>query len=87
MNKNALHVEMSIPLLVHPKHIYSKIGGQTNSDSEYSSNSEGELDDLIQYSKQVEYNSTKISESDQAHGPHCLIQPCGSGSQRQFLEE
>ena len=47
MNKNALRVEMGIPLLVHPKHIYSKIGSLTDSDSEYSSNSEDELDDLI----------------------------------------
>ena len=51
MNENALHVEMDIPLLAHPKHTYSKIGGLTDSDSEYSSNSENELDDLIHYSK------------------------------------
>ena len=51
MNENALRVEMGIPLLAHPKHTYSKIGGLTDSDSEYSSNSEDELDDLIQYSK------------------------------------
>ena len=44
MNKNALHVEMGVPLLVHPKHTYSKIGGLTDSESEYSSNSEDELD-------------------------------------------
>jgi hypothetical protein len=47
MNENALHVEMGTPLLAHPKHTYSKIGGLTDSESEYSSNSEGELDDLI----------------------------------------
>ena len=61
MNENALRVEMGIPLLAHPKHTYSKIGGLTNSESEYSSNSEDELDDLIQYSKQVESNLAKNS--------------------------
>ena len=66
MNENALHVEMGILLLAHPKHTYSKIGGlTTDSDSEYSSNSEDELDDLIQYNKQVESNSTRNSKSDQ----------------------
>ena len=65
MNENALCVEMGISLLAHPKHTYSKIGGLTDSDSEYSSNSEHELDDLIQYNKQVESNSTKNSKSDQ----------------------
>ena len=63
MNENALRVEKGIPLLAHPKHIYSKIGGPTDSDSEYSSNSEDELDNQIQYSKQVESNSTKIPKS------------------------
>ena len=33
MNKNALRVEMGIPLLAHPKHMYSKIGGLTDSES------------------------------------------------------
>ena len=47
MNENALCVEMGIPLLAHSKHTYSKIGGLTDSESEYSSNSEDELDDLI----------------------------------------
>ena len=47
MNENALHVEMGIPLLAHQKHTYSKIGGLTDSESEYSSNLEDELDDLI----------------------------------------
>ena len=64
MNENALRVEMGIPLLAHPKHTYSKIGGLTDSDSEYSYNSEDDLDDLIQYSKEVESNSTKNSKSD-----------------------
>ena len=64
MNENALHVEMGIPLLAHPKHTYSKIGGLTDSGSEYSSDPEDELDDLIQYSKEVESNSTKNSKSD-----------------------
>ena len=64
MNKNALHVEMGIPFLTHPKHTYSKIGGLTDSDSEYSYNSEDELDALIQYSMEVESNSTKNSKSD-----------------------
>ena len=70
MNENALRIEMGIPLLAHPKHTYSKIGGLTDSDSEYSSNSEDELDDLIQYSKQVESNSTKNSKSDQDSLPN-----------------
>ena len=73
MNENALRVEMGIPLLAHPKHTYSKIGGLTDSDSEYSSNSEDELDDLIQYSKQVESNSTKITKSDQNSLPNLVI--------------
>ena len=47
MNEKTLRVEMGIPLLAHPKHTYSKIGGLTDSESEYSSNSEDELDDLI----------------------------------------
>ena len=47
MNENALREEMGIPLLAHPKHTYSKIGGLTDSESEYSSNLEDELDDLI----------------------------------------
>ena len=64
MNENTLRVEMDIPLLAHPKHTYSKIGGLTDSDSEYSYDSEDELDDLIQYNKEVEFNSTKNSMSD-----------------------
>ena len=64
---------MGIPLLVHPKHTYSKIGGLTNSESEYPSNSEDELDDLIQYSKQVEFNSAKNSKSDQDSLPNLVI--------------
>ena len=63
MIKNALRVEMGIPLLDHPKHTYSKIGGLTDFDSEYS-NFEDKLDDLIQYSKEVESNSTKNFKSD-----------------------
>ena len=47
MNENALHVEMGIPLLAHPKHTYSKIGGLTDSESEYSSDPEEQLDNLI----------------------------------------
>ena len=50
MNENVLCVEMGIPLLAHLKHTYSKIGGLTDSDFEYSY-SEDELDALIQYSK------------------------------------
>jgi len=64
MNENALRVEMGIPLLTHPKHTYSKIGGLTDPDSEYSYDSEDDLDALIQYSKEVESNSTKNSKSD-----------------------
>ena len=73
MNENALRVEMDIPLLAHPKHTYSKIGGLTNSESEYSSNSEDELDNLIQYSKQVESNSAKNSKYDQDSIPYLVI--------------
>jgi hypothetical protein len=73
MNENALHVEMGIPLLSHPKHTYSKIGGLTDSESEYSSNSERELDNLIPYSKQVEFNSPKNSKSDQNSFPNLVI--------------
>ena len=47
MNENALRVEMGIPLLAHPKHTYSKIGGLFNYDSEYPYDSEDELDSLI----------------------------------------
>ena len=47
MNENALRVEMSIPLLTHPKHTYFKIGGLTDSDSECPYDPEDELDDLI----------------------------------------
>jgi hypothetical protein len=73
MNENALRVEMGIPLLTHPKHTYSKFGGLTDSDSEYSYNSEDELDSLIQYSKEVKSNSTKTSKSDQNFLPNLVI--------------
>jgi hypothetical protein len=73
MNENALRVEMGILLLAHLKHTYSKIGGLTDSDSECSSNSEDELDGLIQYSKQVESNSTKTPKSDQDSLPNLVI--------------
>ena len=73
MNENALHVEMGIPHLAHPKHTYSKIGGLTDSDSEYSFYSEDELDSLIQYSKEVESNSTKTPKSDQNSLPNLVI--------------
>ena len=73
MNENALCVQMGIPLLAHPKHTYSKIGGLTDSKSEYSSNLENELDDLIQYSRQVESNSAKNSKSDQDSLPNLVI--------------
>ena len=52
MNENALCIEMGILLLAHAKHAYSKIGGLTDSESEYPSDPEEQLDDLIQYSKQ-----------------------------------
>ena len=64
MNENALRIEMGIPLLAHPKHTYSKIGGLTDSESEYSSDSEDRLDDLIYYNKQVESNSAKNPKSN-----------------------
>jgi len=73
MNKNALRVEMCTPLLTHPKHTYSKIGGSTDSDSEYSFDPEDELDDLIQYSKEVESNLTKNSKFDQDSPPSLVI--------------
>src|SRR6185312_8704386 len=73
MNENALHVEVGILLLAHPKHTYSKIGGLTDSDCEYSSNSEDELDGIIQYSKQGESNSTKNSKSGQDSLPNLVI--------------
>ena len=73
MNENALCVEMGIPLLARLKHTYSKIGGLTDSESEYSFNSEDELDDLIQYSKQVESNLAKNSKFDQDSLPSLVI--------------
>ena len=73
MNENALRVEMSIPLLAHPKHTYSKIGGLTDSESEYSSDPEEQLDDLIQYSKQIESNSAKKPASDQDSLPNLIL--------------
>ena len=79
MNENALRIEMGIPLLAHPKHTYSKIGGLTDSSSEYSSNPEDELDDLIQYSKEVESNSTKNPKSDQDSLPNLVIYATSQG--------
>ena len=73
MNENALRVEMGVPLLAHPKHIYSKIGGLTDSESEYSSDPKDQLDGLIQYSKQVESNSTKNLKSGQDSLPNLVI--------------
>ena len=64
MNENALYVEMGIPLLTHPKHTYSKIGGLIDSESEYSSDPEDELDNLIQYNNQVESNLAKNLKSN-----------------------
>src|SRR6185437_15298943 len=60
-------------LLAHPKHTYSKIGGLTDSESEYFSDPEEQLDDLIQYSKQVESNSAKNLKSDQDSLPNLII--------------
>jgi hypothetical protein len=74
MNENTLHVEMGIPLLSHPKYTYSKIGGlTTDSDFEYSSDSEDELNDLIQYKEQVESNLSKNTKSDQDSLPNLVI--------------
>ena len=64
---------MDIPLLTHPKHTYSKIGGLTDSESEYSSDPEEQLGDLIQYSKQVKSNSAKNLKSDQDSLPNLII--------------
>ena len=73
MNENAIRIEMGDPLLAHPKHTYSKIGGLTDSESEYSSDPEDQLDDLIHYSKQVESNSAKNLKSDQDSLPNLVI--------------
>jgi hypothetical protein len=73
MNENALRVEMGIPLLTYPKHTYSKIGGQTDSESEYSFDPEDQVDGLIQYRKQVESNSAKNLKSDQDFLPNLVI--------------
>jgi len=73
MNEKALCVEMGISLLAHPKHTYSIIGGLADFDSEYSYYSEDELDDLIQYSKEVESNSIINSKSDQDSLPSLVI--------------
>ena len=73
MNENALRVEMGVPLLTHPNHTYSKIGGLTYSECEYSSDPEDQLDDLIQYSKQVESNLAKNLKSDQDSLPNLVI--------------
>ena len=69
MNENALRVEMGIPPLAHPKHTYS----------EHSSDPEDELDDLIQYSKEVESNSTKNPKSDQDSLPNLVIYATSQG--------
>ena len=79
MNENVLRVEMGIPLLAYSKHTYSKIGGLTDSDSEYSSDPEDELDDLIQYSKEVESNLTKNSKSDLDSLPNLVIYAMAQG--------
>ena len=73
MNENALCVEMGISFLAHPKHTYSKIGGLTDPDSEYSYDSEDDLDALIQYSKEVESNSATNSKTDQNSLPNLVI--------------
>jgi hypothetical protein len=73
MNENTLCIEMGIPLLTHPKHTYSMIGRLTDSDSEYSSNSKNDLDDLIKYNNEVESNSTKKFKSDQDPLPNLVI--------------
>ena len=73
MNENALRVEMGIPLLPHLKHTYSKIGGLTNSESEYSYDSEDELGNLIQYSKEAGVKLTKNSITDQDSLPNLII--------------
>ena len=64
---------MGIPLLAHPKHTYSEIGGLTDSNSDYSYDSEDKLDSLIQCSKEVKSNSTKASKSDHNSLPNMVI--------------
>ena len=73
MNQNALRVEMGIPLLAHPEYTYSKLGGLTDSESEYSYNWEDELDNLIQYSKEAKAQSDKSSKTDQDSLPNLII--------------
>ena len=73
MNENALRVEIGIPLLAHPKHTYSKIGGLTDSESKYSYDSEEDLDNLIQYNKEAETKSIKSSKTDQDSLPELVI--------------
>ena len=51
MNENALRMEMGIPLIPHPKHMFSKIHGL--SESESSSDWEEELDELPQLGKDI----------------------------------
>ena len=77
---------MGIPLLAHPKHTYFKIGGLTDSDSEYPSNSKNDLDDLIQYNKEVKSNSTKNSKSDQDSLPNLVIYATPQGRTMRLKE-
>ena len=71
-------------LLAHPKHSYSKIGGLTDSESEYSSNSEDELDVLIQCRKEAESKSTKKPKSDQESLPNLVIYATQANKTKRF---
>jgi hypothetical protein len=64
---------MGIPPLAHPKHTYSRTGGLTDSESEYSYNSEDELDNLIQYSNEAKAELTNNSKTDKDSLPNLVI--------------
>ena len=70
---------MGIPLCAHPKHTYSRIGGLTDFESEYSYNSKNELDDLIQYSKEAEAQSHKNFKTDKDSLPNLIIKVTPEG--------
>jgi len=72
LNENALRMEMGIPLVLHPKHTYSKIHGL--SESESSSDWEDELDDFrLSKDTKVEADSNKDTKIDQDSSPNLVI--------------
>ena len=65
-------MEMGIPLVLHPKHTYSKIHGL--SESESSSDWEDELDDFrLSKDAKVEADSNKDIQNDQNSSPTLVI--------------